>query len=105
MRKEDGAAARRRAAGEAIYQFTQSDYDEDETWLIVQLADGGYRAVRFADLDAAGGGAGLFRAERGAGRPVSAAVDRIVSVDDAAEMTDLLAWLDDHPNHAGGHRR
>ena len=84
--------------GEAISQFVQDGYNEREAWLIVQLDDGGYRAVRFDALTplVLAGGYSMFN-QKLADLDLPA-VDRIVSVDDADEMDDLLSWLKDHPN-------
>ncbi|MBI1298749.1 CHAT domain-containing protein [bacterium] len=84
--------------GEAISQFVESGHDERQAWLIVQLDDGGYRAVRFDALTPLVLDGGHFVLNQSLGDLDLPAVDRIVSVDDAAEMADLLSWLDDHPN-------
>ena len=86
--------------GEAISQFVQTDYGDDEAWLIVQLDDGGYRAARFDTLTPlvlTGGYAVLNERLADLDLP---AVDRIVSVDAADAMADLRTR-----RHAGGDRR
>ncbi len=84
--------------GEAITQFLNAGYAEDQAWLIIQLDDGGYRVARFDSLTPLllKGGYDLLN------KPLSdldlPAVDRIVSVDDADQMADLLVWRQDHPD-------
>lgn len=83
---------------EAIWQFYDQGYEESEAWLVVQLDDGGYRAIRFDALAHL-----LMDADPRvlydslAELPIPP-VDRIVSVDGDESIDDLYNWLDDHPN-------
>ncbi|MBX2998871.1 MAG: CHAT domain-containing protein [Caldilineaceae bacterium] len=83
---------------EAIWRFFDRGYEESSAWLIVQLNDGGYRAIRFDALARL-----LIESEPSvlyaplAELPLPA-VDRIVSIDDGESIDELNHWLDAHPN-------